>query len=353
MGSKKKNKASGSRSILYIILSIVGILVFAALFKLYEDVLASNVNMQTQAPRYVYYSSRLSIDENFKRIEKSKVLKSADALRRLAKWLGYEEMIKPGRYELTEKTNNLNLLRMLVSGRQKAFDVTFKYAERKEDLAAFWSKYLDIDSTQLAMAITNSSYHDSLGLTASQAIGIFVPNTYNFYWSTTTEQLIVRMIGEYRKFWNEDRMKQAQALSLSQGEVITLASIVQKETHKTDEMPIIAGVYLNRIKKGMLLQADPTIIYAMNDRSIRRVAGAMLKVNSPYNTYLYKGLPPGPICIPHPKTIDAVLNMKQHNYLYFCAREDFSGYHNFATNFAQHQVNARNYQRALNIRGIK
>jgi UPF0755 protein len=353
MGTKRKNKSASNRNTLYIILAIVGILVFAALFKLYEDVLASNVNMQSPAPRYVYYSSRLSIDENFERIEKSKVLKSADALRRLAKWLGYEELIKPGRYELTDKTSNLHLLRLLVSGRQTPFDITFKYAEREEDLAAFWSKYLDIDSLELIETIKNNSYHDSLGLTASQAIGIFMPNTYNFYWSTTSHQLIIRMIGEYQKFWNDDRVKQATAIGLSPGEVITLASIVQKETNKTDEMPIVAGVYMNRIKKGMLLQADPTIIFAMNDKTIRRVAGAMLKVNSPYNTYLYKGLPPGPICIPHPKTIDAVLNMKQHNYIYFCAREDFSGYHNFAANYAQHQLNARNYQRALNKRGIK
>lgn len=353
MGTKKKNKSSGSRNTLYIILALVAVLLSAALFKLYEDVLASNVNMQTPAPRYVYYSSTLSIDENFDRIEKSKVLKSADALRRLAKWLGYEEMIKPGRYELTDNTSNLKLLRLLVSGRQTPFDITFKYAEREQDLAAFWSKYLDIDSTQLTYIIQNSTYHDSLGLSKEQAVGIFIPNTYNFYWSTTSAQLVSRMIGEYRKFWNEDRLQKAQQLGLTQGEVITLASIVQKETHKSDEMPIIAGVYMNRIKRGMLLQADPTIIFAMNDKSIRRVAGAMLKVNSPYNTYLYKGLPPGPICIPHTKTIDAVLNMKQHNYLYFCAREDFSGYHNFAANFAQHQINARNYQRALNKRGIK
>jgi UPF0755 protein len=192
-----------------------------------------------------------------------------------------------------------------------------------------------------------------MGFNEQTVIGMFIPNTYNFYWNTNAFAFMERMNKEYQKFWNADRLAKAISMHLTQNEISTLASIVQKESNKADEMPIIAGVYLNRIKKGMPLQADPTIIYAWNDPTIRRVTNIHTALESPYNTYLNAGLPPGPICAPSMQAIEAVLNFSSHQYIYFCAREDFSGYHSFAVSFQQHQQNASRYQRALNARNIR
>lgn len=347
-----KKKKSEKRNVLYVSIILVGIFLLAIGIKAYEDVFANNIKPTDKGYVTVYIYTKRSYAENFESLETQGVFKNARALQRLIQLLGYEEMIRPGKYVFNEGTSNLKIIRALVRGYQTAFDITFKYAERTNDLASFWCKQLEADSLELIMDLEDAEL-DSLGLTPEQNIAIFIPNTYNFYWNTTSDLLIERMIKEYVKFWDSTRVNQAKHLNLSNGDVITLASIVQKETAKTDEMPTVAGVYYNRLKRGMLLQADPTVIYAMNDKSIRRVGGAMLQVESPYNTYKYKGLPPGPICIPHPKAVDAVLNMTKHDYIYFCAKEDFSGYHNFASNFNQHSANARKYQRALNARGVK
>jgi UPF0755 protein len=349
----KKSKGSSHKTIWLSVIIILCIMAMTVIFTLYEDLLASNVNKQSKSPRYIYYSERFTIDENFERIEQSGVLKKTQSLRRLAKWLSYEDVLRSGRYILDGNLNNIQILRLLVSGTQTPLDITFKYAERPDDLAVFWAKQLDIDTLELKNMILDAAFVDSINLTKAQSVCIFIPNTYNMYWDTQADELIARMVKEYKKFWNESRLERAKILNLTPGEIMTLASIVQKETAKPDEMPIVAGVYYNRLNRGMLLQADPTVIFAMNDKSIRRVGGTMLQVVSPYNTYKNKGLPPGPICIPNQLTIDAVLNMHKHSFIYFCAREDFSGYHSFASNFAQHAINARKYQRALNKRGIK
>ena len=180
---------------------------------------------------------------------------------------------------------------------------------------------------------------------------MFIPNTYQFYWNTSAEKFIERMAEEFKSFWTQDRLQKANDLGFKQSEVITLASIVEQETQKDDEKARVAGVYINRLNKGIKLQADPTVIYAIGDFSIRRVLYSHLEYDSPYNTYKYVGLPPGPICIPSITSIDAVLNYEEHSYLYFCAREDFSGYHNFARTLAQHNANARKYQQALRLNG--
>jgi UPF0755 protein len=177
---------------------------------------------------------------------------------------------------------------------------------------------------------------------------MFLPNTYNFLWNTDPVQFLDRMKKEYDAFWNDNRLQRLKAIGLDRFEVVTLASIVQEETFKSDEMPRVAGAYMNRLKKGIKLQADPTVIYALGDYTIKRVLHRHLTVNSPYNTYKYAGLPPGPIRIPSIQAIDACLNFEKHEYLYFCAKEDFSGYHNFARTYGEHLVNARKYQRELN-----
>lgn len=350
--SAKKSK-SKNRTTLYIVLSLIGILIVGAGIKIYEDVFAGNINLEDGKKGYVYVYSNRSFSENIDAITQAEVLNNAHAFSRLANLTGYDKLIKPGRYEVKKGVSNLQLIRMMVSGRQAPVDVVFKYAQRKEDLVRFFCTQLEADSFELMHLLNDPAFCDSLSLTPENILVLFIPDTYNYYWNTSAAKLMERTLKEYRKFWNDERMLKLGELKMTQAEASILAAIVQKETYRKDEMPAVAGAYLNRIRIGMPLQADPTLIYAMNDNSIKRVGGAMLTIESPYNTYKYKGLPPGPICVPSAAAIDAVLNYSKHNYIYFCAKEDFSGYHNFASSFAQHQVNARKYQRELNRRGVK
>ena len=210
-----------------------------------------------------------------------------------------------------------------------------------------------IDSLELATAFSDSLLISQSGYNVQTLPALFIPNTYQVYWNISPDKLIERIIKENKKFWNADRLKKAEELKLTPIEVSTLASIVEEETANKLEKPMVAGLYLNRLKRGMLLQADPTVKFGLQDFTLRRILNKHLLVDSPYNTYKYAGLPPGPIRIPSIDGIESVLNYSRHNYLYMCAKEDFSGTHNFAENMAQHQINARKYQQALNKRNIK
>jgi UPF0755 protein len=190
------------------------------------------------------------------------------------------------------------------------------------------------------------------GLDSANIKSLFIPNTYEFYWNTTAEGFTDRMIEEHNRFWNADRMAEAEHLGMTPAEVVTLASIVEKETNKNDEKQAIAGVYINRINSGWRLQADPTVVYAIGDFNIKRVLNKHKKYESPYNTYLNLGLPPGPICIPSISSVDAVLNYEDHDFMFFCAKDDLSGYHVFARTNAEHRRNAKRYQEALDERRI-
>jgi len=331
---------------------MIGVLLSAAAIQIYEDVFSANVNVPDGETAILYVHTGSDFETMAKDIDGKKVLRNVEGLRRLVKLLKYENKLKPGRYKLTSDMGNMQIIRMIVAGKQEPFDVVFRYAERKEDLASFWGNQLEADSNAILKMLNDSSFASKFDLTTDNVITIFIPNKYNFYWNTTAFKLVDRMLDEYDKFWDSTRLKKADDLGLTKPEVSTMASIVQKETVKADEMQVVAGVYYNRYKKDMLFQADPTVIYAMNDRTIKRVTGKMLEVESPYNTYKYRGLPPGPICVPSVQAIDAVLNLKKHKYIYFCAKDDFSGYHNFAETFEQHQVNAQKFQRELNRRGV-
>ncbi len=349
--AKKKKKGEGKR-ILKIALIVAGVLFVAACIRIYEDVFASNLRLEKGETTYLYVYTNKSFSESLETNDQRKIFKDYKAFARLAALTGWDGQIKAGRYKFTSGMGNFAMLRLLRSGRQEPLDITFKYAERKTDLVSFWGQKLEADSTRLLNLLNTPKIMDSLGLDTTNAISLFIPNTYNFYWNTSAEKLLLRMFEEYQLFWDSVHLQKAEALKLSPMQVNVLASIVQKETYKKDEMPKVAGVYYNRLKRGMPFQADPTVIYAMNDKTIKRVSGKMLKVESPYNTYKYKGLPPSPICVPSVQAVDAVLNMSKHNYIYFCAKEDLSGYHNFAASFAEHQINARKYQRMLNKKGI-
>lgn len=269
-----------------------------------------------------------------------------------AKIMGYQDKVTPGLYEIKPKTSNLNLVRQLRSGSQTPIKVTFNNVRTKEDLAEKITNNLEMQEEAFLDLLTDSVNIRKFGFDEETIMAMFIPNTYEFWWNASPENLFDRMHQEYKKFWTEERNEKAKALGLDPLEVSTLASIVQAETQKSDERPKVAGVYLNRLDIGMPLQADPTLVFATGDFSIKRVLNVHKEIDSPYNTYKYTGLPPGPINLPEITALDAVLNYEEHNYLYFCAKADFSGYHSFATNINDHLNNAREYQRALNMAKI-
>lgn len=256
--------------------------------------------------------------------------------------------LKPGMYKVAHGMSNNDLINKLRSGNQDPVHLIFNNIRLKKDLASKISKQLDIDSTEFINRLNDSAIAAKYGFTNSTFIGMFIPNTYFINWNITPERLIERMNFEYKQFWNSARKEKAQLVGLSEIEVSILASIIEKETQKNDEKARIAGVYLNRLKRGWRLQADPTLVFAIGDFTIKRVLYEYMQFESPYNTYKYAGLPPGPICLPSISSIDAVLNAENHNFVFFCARPDYSGYHNFATNSAQHAANAEAYRSFLN-----
>ncbi|HRN36993.1 MAG TPA: endolytic transglycosylase MltG [Flavobacteriales bacterium] len=274
---------------------------------------------------------------------------------RLFRWVATRkkyERIRPGRYVVPKGMSMNDLVNKLRSGDQDPVRITFNNIRNLPQLAGQMAKYIQSDSLEVLTAIMDPATIRKLGFNQATIISLFLPNTYEVWWTTTPDQLIDRMAKEYKQFWNDERRAKADALGLTQSEVSTLASIVQAETGKTSDAPKIASVYLNRLRIGMPLQADPTLVYALGLDSLNRVLHNDKRVDSPYNTYTHAGLPPGPINLPEPRFIDAVLSPAKTDYLYFCAREDLSGYSNFSTTYQQHLVNARRYQQALNKRGI-
>ena len=259
-----------------------------------------------------------------------------------------------GRYAIEPGESFLKIYHHLLRGHQSAVRLTVPSVRTMNRLAGFLSHHLMLDSTETAICLADSAYAHRFGYNVATLPALFIPNTYEVYWDITLDDFMNRMKRENAIFWQrEHRDELAVSLGLTHEEVITLASIVDEETANNNEKPRVAGLYMNRLRKGILLQADPTVKFAVGDATLRRIRSEHLKAESPYNTYLYKGLPPGPIRIPSVAGIDAVLHMEQHDFIYMCAKEDFSGTHNFAASYAEHQQNARRYQRALNARGIK
>ena len=260
--------------------------------------------------------------------------------------------VRPGRYDVGQDIPTLTLYRKLRNGQQDPIHLTIPTSRTIEKLAGTLSRKLMLDSLTLVNAFRDEEICRQAGYNTATLPAMFIPNTYEVYWDISLEGLVRRMQKENKAFWNTEREEKAKALNMSHEEICTLASIVDEETANDAETPTIAGLYLNRLKKGMPLQADPTVKYAVGDFSLRRITGEHLKKESPYNTYLNTGLPPGPIRIASIAGLDAVLNHQHHNYLYMCAKADFSGTHEFAATFSEHKKNARKYIRALNARNI-
>lgn len=276
------------------------------------------------------------------------------SFKKVAQRAGLQEVFKPGRYVFTPDKTNKELVRMLRMGWETPMMLTLSGNIRSlEKLSGILGKRLAADSTSFMEHFSNEQVWAGNGFGKQTFMAMFLPNTYEVYWTITPEKFVERMKKEYDRFWSDERLAKAAKAGLTPEEVSILASIVCEETNFAPEMPRVAGVYMNRLKRGMKLDADPTVKFALNDPGIKRILFRHLKVDSPYNTYLYAGLPPGPITIPSIKGIDAVLNYENHNYLYFCANASMDGTHKFARNLVEHNRNAREYQAALNRLKIK
>lgn len=286
------------------------------------------------------------------RLYDEQIIEDALSFSFVSKVLGYQDAIKPGVYLLNKDMNNLEAVRKLRAGDQTPVNITFNNVRLKPELAEKITANTGVSTDEFLALLNNEDYIADFGFNEATVIGMFIPNTYEVYWTISAEALFERMNKEYKAFWNDSRKQKAEAIGLSTAEVSTLASIVQAESIMGDESPTIAGLYINRLNKNILLQADPTVKFALGDFEIQRVLTADTRVDSPYNTYRYKGLPPGPINLPTISSITAVLNYKKHDYIYMCAKEDFSGYHRFAKTLVEHNKNARLFQQALNRRNI-
>jgi UPF0755 protein len=271
----------------------------------------------------------------------------------MAGTMGVDKQVHPGRYALEPGMSNYSLLRLLRSGVQSPVKLTLNKLRTKEQIIFKLSSQLEPDSAAFARLFSDSAFLKDYGIGVSQIQVLFMPNTYELYWNTSPEKVISKIAKSHQQFWNAERKSKARQLNLSIPDIITIASIVEEETNKHDEKPRIASVYLNRLKIGMKLGADPTVKFAVGDFALRRILNIHTQKVSPYNTYMVAGLPPGPICTPGKESIEAILNHEETNYLFFCAKEDFSGYHNFASSYNEHLENARRYQQALNQRNIK
>ena len=266
----------------------------------------------------------------------------------LAKWNNFDSRKRSGKFAINKGDNMQTIYRRIVSNEQTPVKLVIPSTRSIEQMTGAISRQLMLDSLELSEFMSSPIYYQKIGYTKETLPSLFIPNTYEVYWNIKPEALMTRLMNERRKFWNEERTNKAKKLNLTPEEVATLASIIDEETNDDEEKPTVAGMYINRLKRGMPLQADPTVKYAIGDPTRKRILKKDLNIDSPYNTYRYKGLPPGPIRIPTIQAIESVLNYTRHNYLYMCAKEDFSGKHNFARTLSEHNENARRYQRALN-----
>lgn len=275
-------------------------------------------------------------------------VKNEYTLRKVAELKKYPEAIRSGRYRIKNGMNNNQLVNLLRSGRQEPIQFTFNNIRTLEDFAGLLPRQLTIDSMEFLQLVRDPEYVKTYGFTPENFIGMFIPNTYQIFWNTKAEDLIKRMNSEYQKFWNEERQEKARKAGFSPKDITIIASIVEEETNRTEEYPVIAGVYINRLNKGWKLEACPTLKFALGDFSLKRILDKHLEVDSPYNTYKNMGLPPGPVRMPSIQVLDAVLNFTQHNYMFFCAKSDFSGSHYFSRTLREHNRHAAEYHQALN-----
>ncbi len=338
-----------------LILAIIGLVVLGIFsYKIYNNIFAPNTTFEKDRitvyiPTGATYATVLDTLRPH--------LKDLQAFDAVARKKDYPGRVKPGKYVIEKNSNNNTITNILRTG-NKPVQVVFNNQERLENLAGRISTQIEADSISLLEAMSEPQFLSENEFTRENALGMYIPNQYEFFWNTSAEGFRTRMKREYNNFWNEERLQNAGEIGLTPHEVTVLASIVQKETAKVDERRRVAGVYMNRLKNGWKLDADPTVIYALKlqqnnfDTIIKRVLYKDLTINSPYNTYLYKELPPGPIAMPDISSIDAVLNFEDHKYFFFVADVENFGYHKFAETLSQHNRNKQAYVRWINSQGV-
>jgi len=338
--------AWGSVALLTLVVIVMGSMI-------YNKIYTTNVSIEDSGAKYLNIPTGSGLEDVILILKENKLLISEKSFRWTALQMKYDLSIKPGRYLLKAKMNNKELVTLLRSGQQAPVRLTFNNIRSTEQLANKVGEQIEAKPEDILKLLDDESYVSKLGFSKSNVFAMFIPNTYEFYWNTSADRFLTRMKKEYDRFWNTHRLNQAKEIGLTPIEVSVIASIVQLESNKEDEKPIIAGVYMNRYNRNWKLEADPTLVYALGDYSVKRILNAYKEIDSPYNTYRYKGLPPGPICLPSPASISSVLNYIPHKFMYFCAKDDFSGYHEFSTTYSQHLRNAKRFQRALDKRGIR
>ncbi len=317
---------------------------------LWSVVLKPNIKADTS--RRIYIPSTSTFKDMMDTLQSSGALKSERNFLITARLKSYGRSVKPGSYMIDPGMSNNHIVNMLRSGRQAPVNVTFNNIRTLDELAGKIGRQIEADSASLSQFFSDENNYSAEGFTRETIISAFLPDTYQLYWSIDPKGFYLRMLREYRTFWNDERKALAKAENLTPTDVSTLASIIDEEVAREDEKPRIAGVYLNRLRQGIPLQADPTVKFALHDFSIRRVLDNHLETDSPYNTYKYRGLPPGPVCCASKTGIEAVLHAEKHDYLFFVAKADFSGYHHFSRTLAEHNRYASAYRRELNKRRI-
>lgn len=341
------------RKILWSLLALSLLLGGASVFWVWQTLYRNNLTLIKGEPSFLYIPTGTQFDGVLNIMRQRKLLISEAGFVWTAKQKRYDHLVKPGRYRLRPGMSNAELVNILRAGLQEPVRLTLVNLHSPRVLAQKVGQFLEADSTALLKIMQNDHALAEIGFNSDNVLSVVLPNTYEFYWNTDARQFFARMLKEYKAFWTSERKAKAQKQKLSTVEVSILASIVERETQYKPERPTIARVYMNRLKKGMRLQADPTVVFAVGDFSINRVRSKHLEVESPYNTYKIEGLPPGPICLPSINSIEAVLDAPSVPYLFFCAKEDFSGTHRFAVTESEHLANARKFQKAMNARGIR
>jgi UPF0755 protein len=349
----KKSGIVTLKRILWIVAAVLAVFVAIGGYIAYREFLFPNVKVPDRSkPFYLYIPTGSDFDDVMKIMTSQNVLLHPSNFEWAARKMHYPESVKPGRYLIKPKMSNKELILLLRAGKQTPVQLIFNNIRTKAELTERVGQQIEAKPYAILNLMDDNEYIAKLGFNSQDILAMFLPNTYEIWWNTSPDQFLQRMKKEYDKFWTTSRKARAHEIGLTPVQVSILASIVQKETNREDEKNIIAGIYMNRYKQGMHLEADPTLVYALGDFTVTRVLNVYKSIDSPYNTYMYGGLPPGPICLPSQSSIDAVLNYTHHRYLYFCARDDFSGYHAYAETYAQHLVNARKFQKELNRRGI-
>jgi UPF0755 protein len=346
-----RKKSSSKRTIIISVLIFICLVLIGVGGWCYRLLWASNFVLDKTF--YVYVDSRKDFKDLCLQLKDSAGCTRIGHFKQLAHLLDYPNNMRTGRYAVESGMSNLQLLNNLRRGQQTATRITFNNVRLKEDLVKRLTDQLMMEKEELLYFLNDSAYCDSLGFTTETIHTLFIPNTYEVYWNISARKFMQRMIREYNNYWSESRLVKAKDIGLTPVEVAILASIVEEETAVVEEFPIVAGLYINRLKRGIPLQADPTVKFAVGDVTLQRILFEHLEVDSPYNTYKHVGLPPGPLRLPSIQGLNAVLNYTKHKYLYMCAKEDFSGRHNFAVTLSEHNRNANRYRVELNRRRIR